>query len=399
MKRFASVIHALFVLSITAFMLISGVRAFLSPVEINEYENRTAEKLPRFSLAGFMDGSFQDGTESALGDQTVFAIQMKEVYNRLTAGMRLAGLRALSSLGGDDAWAEFGGRLYKDGYLLAKVRSLEKERPGIDGCVSKMNAAAAAVDVPVHVYYVKREEDITYATGEENGFYEYLKASLETSGLYTSVDCYSVPVFADYKRDFYKTDHHWNAVGADRGYREVLAILAPAAQPIPHPAEPIRIPYLFSGSHARAVGASGVITEEITAYDYALPEVSVTFNRETTSTPNYGGRQFFLSGAAAGSTVTYADFYGYDVSRIVFDNPHDSGGEHVLLIGDSFDNAILWLLAGHFDTLHSVDLRQYEAEMGEKFSFSRYAAENGITRVMFIGSNDFYCSTLSLLED
>lgn len=400
MKKVITAINALFLALIFAFLGFGLLKAYIAPIDTNEYENRTAEKMPALSLSGFLNGDFQDGCESALGDQSPAAIHIKRAYNAASSKLQLKGMEILESLSGADRYTEFGGLLYKDGYLMAKMRDTEKEKPGINECVANMSAAIeGAKDVPTYAYYVKRDEDNTFETGAQSGFYEYLQECLEGTGLYESVNCYSIDSVSEYMRDFFKTDHHWNAVGARRGYEEVLSILAPGDTPIlPAGEELLPINYAFEGAYARTAGAVGIVTEELGVYNYPFPAVEVRFNLSDTVYPNYGGQYAYMNGLAEKDTVSYADFYGADISRIVFDNPNNSDGENVLLIGDSFDNAILWLLSGHFDTLHSIDIRNYVSEMGENFSYGEYLQENNITKVMFIGSNDFYCSTLKNLE-
>lgn len=60
------------------------------------------------------------------------------------------------------------------------------------------------------------------------------------------------------------------------------------------------------------------------------------------------------------------------------------------MIGESFDNAILKLLASHYDNLYSVDLRYYEHSMGTTFDFSAYTAEHEISNVLLIGNIDYF---------
>ena len=75
-----------------------------------------------------------------------------------------------------------------------------------------------------------------------------------------------------------------------------------------------------------------------------------------------------------------------------------TGRENLLVLGESYDNAVLKLLASHFNNTSSVDLRYYEAYMGKKFSFSDYVKEHGITQVLLIGNIDYFIMDEFLLE-
>ena len=63
------------------------------------------------------------------------------------------------------------------------------------------------------------------------------------------------------------------------------------------------------------------------------------------------------------------------------------------------DNAILKLLASHFDRTYSVDLRYYRNYMGSGFSLSDYLRRNNITKVLLIGNVDYYISPDFALEN
>ena len=64
--------------------------------------------------------------------------------------------------------------------------------------------------------------------------------------------------------------------------------------------------------------------------------------------------------------------------------------DNILIIGESYDNAVLKLIATHYNKTFSIDLRYYEHIFGEKFNFAEYVKENEITKVLFIGNIDFY---------
>ena len=65
-----------------------------------------------------------------------------------------------------------------------------------------------------------------------------------------------------------------------------------------------------------------------------------------------------------------------------------------MILGDSYDNAILKALAAGFANTWSVDLRAYEADSGKRFDFLPYLEEHDIDTVIFIGGVKFYSSTL-----
>ena len=103
-------------------------------------------------------------------------------------------------------------------------------------------------------------------------------------------------------------------------------------------------------------------------------------------TENYGVQNF-----PDPELLSYGGYYGDDYGQIVLNTGREEL-ENILVIGDSFDNAILKLIASHYNMTHSVDLRFYEHYMGEEFVLSDYLAENGIDKVLIIGSINFFLS-------
>jgi len=107
------------------------------------------------------------------------------------------------------------------------------------------------------------------------------------------------------------------------------------------------------------------------------------------------GRQDAVPGELA---LSYGAFYGGDDGEIIFDTGRTDRG-NLLVIGESYDNAILKLLASHFDRTYSVDLRYYRNYMGSDFSLGDYLRRNNITKVLLIGNVDYYISPDFALEN
>ena len=62
----------------------------------------------------------------------------------------------------------------------------------------------------------------------------------------------------------------------------------------------------------------------------------------------------------------------------------------LLVIGESFDNALLKLLASEYENLYSIDLRNYETDLGHPFDLASYTAEHDIDSVLLIGNLDYW---------
>ena len=76
-KKYAcTAINLAFFVFVMLVLLAGLVLTLFFPSEINEYENRKAEKLSRLSLDSYSDGSFQNSTEKALADNILLSISL-----------------------------------------------------------------------------------------------------------------------------------------------------------------------------------------------------------------------------------------------------------------------------------------------------------------------------------
>ena len=91
----------------------------------------------------------------------------------------------------------------------------------------------------------------------------------------------------------------------------------------------------------------------------------------------------------ADGEVSYSAFYGGDDGEICFHTENPGAGS-LLVIGESFDNALLKLLASEYENLYSIDLRNYETDIGHPFDLASYAAEHDIDSVLLIGNLDYW---------
>ena len=118
-------------------------------------------------------------------------------------------------------------------------------------------------------------------------------------------------------------------------------------------------------------------------YLFDYPPMTITVNGQQA---DYGQQDKLVNGEL--TQVSYGAVYGGDDGEVVFDTGKD--GDNILIIGESYDNAVLKLLAGHFSKTYSIDLRNYEAAFGKKFDFDEYVSQHDITKVLLIGNVDYY---------
>ena len=185
---------------------------------------------------------------------------------------------------------------------------------------------------------------------------------------------------ADYMNLHFKTDHHWNHRGAQRGYEDLYAMLSDDfdLSPMLTPTEENDVSetydFTYLGSYGRALGELYKYgRDDFSFYEYPFPE------RETAVIDPETGEEIPVAKVGlydeykAGeidknvSADHYIKMYGtardadgkaYTDGNYPFVIRSNTGsGKNLLLLSDSYGRAIRDQLASHFDTLIYYDYR------------------------------------------
>lgn len=238
-------------------------------------------------------------------------------------------------------------------------------------------------DVDFFAYYIPTSGAVDFTRLPiHDDYYEYIHSRLKVK----QFERLSMNSFVDYKQYFYKTDHHWNYMGSYQGYVDILKMIKPEAEAI----KPVHLDCFDNlqslGSNSRLSGST--LTENFCAYKFEFdPSITVKVNGSDDTYGNEAAYEKHEYETALGVSH-YGLYYGGDNGNLVFSNANQTG--RLLVIGTSFDNAIVKLLAHDFNQVHVVDMRYYESDMGIPFDLANYVNENNITQVLLIGDNWFY---------
>lgn len=384
-------VNLVFILLVLAVLTAGLIRAVFFPKEINEYENRYANRVVTPTLSAIGDRSFQDGLEDALSDQIFGAEDAKRYYNEFNAVFqRLALLPNLENRA--EQYVPYQSLyIYGGDRFVYPVMELEGLKAQFEAKAVSYNALFAAhPDLEFFSYYIEKDTDIHFDTGIKTGASDYMMSLLnlpeEQKGIYCIDD---FEQFCDY---FYRTDHHWNHKGSYEAYRQLLELLQVEDAPL-EPQETLLLSESFSGSKNAAVGTD-LFLEDFEVYRFTYPTMRICLNGNGVA--DYGKQEGFQGGYFV--SPTYGTYYGGDGGEILFDTDREDR-PNLLIIGESYDNAILKLLASHFNTTCSVDLRYYRHYFDKEFDFSAYVKEHDIDQVLLIGNVDYYNMAEFTVED
>lgn len=383
-------LNYLFIGVILLFLLAGLARTVLFPKDMNFYENRYAEHIAPFTVEGYLDSSFQGSVDTALADQVNFAQYYKKIFNWMSSYYLKTAMAPIFS-GGDSRYVNFRGmHLFGGDYITYYTRSLSDMADALDEKIDNYNQYFTAFpDVDFYLYYVEKDTDINFETNEKVLAYEYLRDRLDLSGDHMAR--FRIDSFDEFSARFYRTDHHWNYVGSYQGYTEVMELLG-VSDPLLTPLETVTLPGTFSGSKAAGSGIDS-FSETFSVYRFDYPAMEVQINGRPAD--DYGSQDLYLSGQ--GGQPTYGGFYGGDDGEVIF-STGQTDRENILILGESYDNAVLKLIASHFNHTCCVDLRYYSTYMGQDFCFTDYLKEHDITKVLLIGNIDYFIMSEFLLE-
>lgn len=386
MKRSLKIVNIAF-LTVIAVILFAGLgKTVFLPKDVNFYENRPANQIGELSVPAFLEKSFQTSMENALSDQIPLSQTMKQWYNDGSNRFVLTMLSDFMKTHPDRYITFLGMPIFGGENLVYEPRALADVSQWIDERTDNLNAIMEQnPGVEYFAYFIEKDTDINFETGEKIGAYEYVRDRLKLDA--DHIARFEIGDFETYRKYFYKTDHHWNYQGSYKGYQETASLLG--IDEILTPVEEIDTGYLFSGSKSEAIGGTEFFKEEFYAYRFDFPEMDITVDGKPAE--DYGEQEAYLKGIPEG--ISYGLFYGSDYGEVVFD-AHRTDKPNLLVLGESFDNAILKLLASGCNRLYSVDLRANEG-----FAFSDYIREHEIDTVLFIGNLDYFVSEDFLMEE
>lgn len=359
------------------FLIIVGgfLKPIIMPKKINIVENRVAYLLPKFSIKEFYEGTIQTKYEEALSDQIPLSNKMKLTQKSIEIITNILYSKIINN-----SYIYMNGLLLEDGYLLYKPRNLNKIYSSFENKANNYNYIIKTnPSVDFYLYYIERDTDIDFSTNKKIGAYEYLTSKLDDNII---TNKFTINNIKEYKKYFYKTDHHWNYKGSYKAYLEISKMMGKT--PIKYK-EDSCLNLKLSGTKAAKIGGTEIFKEDFCFYKFNLPERNIYINNKLSN--SYGDYEEYIHNKK--TSISYGGFYGGDDGLIEFNYNNPNEG-NLLIIGESFDNAITELLASNFNKTYNVDLRAYYMDLKEEFHLQKFIEEHDINKVLLIGNIDYF---------
>lgn len=387
---------------ILIFVLVICGAGFLTvtkePEKISFLENREMACFEMPTVPTILDASFQNNVDSSFADQFIQRSKFMDLNNLLDSYLKKfvylfveENPMQLVSVGDDGIFqvGQFGDRLIEFPFLYSSSY-LDQMNVRINN-YNKMQEILP--ETKIYLYKATNARDTSWFDEEneiegmgdsfKNTFLENLDDRIRYGETYYED-------WEDYQSKNYKTDHHWNVFGAYQGYEEIIALLNQDFPEIGTPKEPVDMftsEAQFFGSYARRCSyALGMdVYDSIGDFVYDLPEYTVTVDGEAVE--DYGNREGYRKGEfdPALGVNHYKDLFGQDTAEVIYDFGENTG-LNLLILSDSYSNAIKPVLASHFDTTVFIDMRWYYGEFGEFFDYDKYDKLYDFDAVLFMGS-------------
>lgn len=405
MKNFKYYINIL--IFFAAIFLISALN-LISPKNetVSETENRTLAEKPSYSDETLLSGQYFRDFESYFADHFLkreILVQKSKVISSLRGIQREEEVFLVDydgqNVGGGESQEE------KDDTKDEENESKDKTQPATKGNLLILN------DTVMEIYKFNETSSKSYANminsvkeklGDDVKVYsliapiqieflenkkyndlsdsqldsiEYIKSNFSKNII--SVDAYKPLQDHIDEYVYYRTDHHWTALGAYYGYTGFAE--AAEFETIPLDEYKIESAPGFLG-HLSTINPSEKVNDNPDDVVYYIPPVKSKmevfyYDKETGEKKSYEGA--VISKSYLDTDQKYGIFIGGDFPLGVIKT--NAGTEKkIMVIKDSYGNSFIPFLVAHYSEIYVVDPRHY------KESIINLAHENGINEVLFV---------------
>lgn len=332
----------------------------------SELENRTLQQYPTISLSGVLDNSWMVKYEAYVKDQ--FALRDNWI--------ELKSLSETASLKTENNDILFG----KDNYLFKKTLAVNSRFDTNLGALERFTQRhAGQVDVMIvpSASTVLTSLLPAYASiANEN---EYLDKIFSTVG--STANVYDMrEVLSQHSGEYiyYRTDHHWTALGAFYAYEQYASA---NGKPVfdRGASEAVEVPdfYGTSYSSARRIGA---IADTITYYN--LSNVMTVFNTQTDGSVTQETGTLYDTEKFA-TRDKYAAFLRGNNG---YSEVQGNGEGSILVVKDSYANSFIPYLTADYAKIGVVDFRANLTKI------DKIMQDGGYDKVLFLYSFDGFSS-------
>lgn len=386
---------AIFLAATFGYGIISLIHAYADNGSVSSLEQRALGELPSFSLGSLATGAFIQDFEQYFNDHLPLRTSMAKTGALIMTWKGLPDEEAiLVQQGGDNTALRLTGDndmeqlvqesqdtqylIYKEqAYTLFKYSNAAAElyAETLNRFCSEVDSAARVYSMLVptssefidHDHYSQLSDSQKEALGHIN---ELLSSGIQQIDAYSALDQHK-------EEDIYfRTDHHWTALGAYYAYSEFMKTVGEEAVPLSTFAQGEIDDFLGSSYKATLSYKLKSHPDVITYYQ---PADSYSYTRYYTNGKKVEGKVVDPSYAKEDIGL-YSVFLGGDFPWGEIHTGQDNG-KSIVVIKDSYANAFIPYLIPHFESIYYIDPRFY------KGSLTAFIEEHHATDVLFLNNS------------
>lgn len=346
MKHFLKII-----LFCGALFLVSALTLLKEPATTSYYENRSLAVFPPFSTQEVLDGEYFTQVESWVDDH----LAGRNLLLELNTGKELALHNPVVNdiVIAKDILLPYHGTVI-DHYDETKMAQELDMLQELDGYCRQKGIEFLYVGIPEqsNAFRDRYPSYLNNSSYRDDTMRTDFMAGVEARG----IDHLWMAQYlsADYDKYYSKTDHHYNLYGAYETYLRIMTYLSEKgiAAPVTTDLAITPVDTDFLGSRNREL--FGLFNTDDHLYTGTLAE-PVPFTRMDNGNP------VEATVYSAGNQNAYAYYMGGDVAETIIQTNRPELPD-VLVVGDSFTNALETILYTSFDEMRSLDFRYYTAQ-------------------------------------
>ncbi len=377
-------------LPLLIFGLFFSYSVFVGP---NTSENEQLQNFPALRWNDLLAGSFQTQFEQALKDQislhnpAVRATVRTQALLRRTYNGAQSLTRPFDSRQSLTPW----GAVYRmngtDWLTGFPYRQDASTAAGYRRKAAEINRLAQQnPKVRVYAYYCSRAEDMNwFDPAEQTERFSYSRLLEQQLDQRIRFDQMKFPDFAEYARLMYKTDHHWNNLGARKGYADLLRMLSAdwplgAACPIDYTQDFGGLKWCGSRARESALTVPESGMDDFVVDRYLLAEHRTFFGEKEMA---IGLQEAYDANEINRDPAfdQYLNYFGFESRPIRLEFPDRQ--YNLLIVGDSFARAVRQPLASHFSTTVFINFR-----ILDQVNLQQIIEEYDIDAALFMGQQD-----------
>ena len=373
-------------------LFIFGIWSLIDEDRVSsEMEGRTLEKRPDLNIDTLASGDYFSRFEDYYNDSFPLRNQWIETNSFVSHHV-------------------FGQSLFKnayineDGYMISPVNpnNTDKSIERINKKVNEFTANLKAKQIPVYFALAPNKTTMMehelpdYIVSNANKLSDELSKGFSETVNFLDLRSAIKPHMDEEDMYFY-TDHHWKPKAAYYAYSEIIQALGEKltniGQPLPMSAYDWKEDTTpFYGSEARKVGKGNISkVDTITIVKKTSEENPLEISYRGKSNQPLFNEEILKKEDVY--TNRYISYFSGDVPEGVIRNPNVKNGKRILILKDSYANAMVQFFPAHFEETRIVDLRHYK-----HMTVNDYIDKNDIDAVIFVHNINSILTTPQLLN-